>query len=94
MSAHDTPEYSTASGNDYPAHEQMYRTFTYLVLVSIVAIVNICLGLAVGGVKGNWWFGGLLILAAIIATAISLPTQAKLPGYVVLVIGLLGLAFA
>jgi hypothetical protein len=94
MSAHDTPEYSTASGNDYPAHEQTYRTFTYLVLVSIVTVVSICLGLAVGGVKGNWWFGGLLILAAIIAAAISLPTNAKLPAYVVLVIGLLGIAFA
>ena len=31
MAAHDTPEYSVAEGNDYPAHEQTYLNFISLV---------------------------------------------------------------
>jgi hypothetical protein len=31
MAAHDTVEYSVADGNDYPAHEQTYRSFITLV---------------------------------------------------------------
>jgi hypothetical protein len=94
MAAHGTPEYSTATGNDYPAHEQMYRTFTFLVLVGIILVVNICIGLTVGGVRGNWWFGGPFIFVATIVAAASVPSQAKIPSYIMLVVGLLGLAFA
>jgi hypothetical protein len=37
-------EYATASGNDYPAHEQMYRTFvtltkTFLAVIAIIVIL-------------------------------------------------------
>jgi hypothetical protein len=94
MAAHGTPEYSSATGNDYPAHEQMYRTFTTLVLISIILIANVCIGLTVGGVKGNWWFGGLYITVAVVTAAVSVITESKMPNYVMLVIGLLGLAFA
>jgi len=61
MAAHGSPEYSTAPGNDYPAHEDTYETFTYLVLIGILTVITICLGLTVGGVKGNWLVGGSLI---------------------------------
>jgi hypothetical protein len=94
MAAHGTPEYSTATGNDYPAHEETYQTFTYLVLIGIICVVNICIGLTVGGVRGNWWFGGPFIFFTLIAAAISVATESKLPSYVMLVIGLLGLALA
>jgi hypothetical protein len=37
-------EYATASGNDYPAHEQMYRTFvtltkTFLAVIALIVIL-------------------------------------------------------
>ena len=94
MAAHGTPEYSTAAGNDYPAHEESYVNFTFIVLIGIILVVGICLGLTIGGVKGNWWAGGGLIIVASLAAVIGLMTGAKMPSYVVLVLGLLGLAFA
>jgi hypothetical protein len=94
MSAHDAPEYATATGNDYPAHEQMYKTFTYLILIGIILAVNICLGLTVGGVKGNWWFAIPFIFVAHLAAVASLMTESKMPSYVLLAVGLLGLALA
>ena len=94
MAAHGAPEYSTATGNDYPAHEATYQNFTYLVLIGIILVINICIGLTVGGVRGNWWIGGLFIFVAVIGAVASLLTESKLPSYVMLAIGLLGLAFA
>jgi pheromone shutdown protein TraB len=94
MAAHGTPEYSTATGNDYPAHESTYQGFTFLVFIGIILVINICLGLTVGGVRGNWWFGGPFIFIASIAALISLLTNSKPSSIVVLVLGLLGLAFA
>jgi Bacterial aa3 type cytochrome c oxidase subunit IV len=94
MAAHGTPEYSTATGNDYPAHESAYESFIYLVLIGIIFVINICLGLTVGGVRGNWWFAGPFIFIASLVAAISVMTGSKIPSYFVLVIGLLGLAFA
>ena len=39
MDAHDIPEYSTAAGNDYPAHESTYRMFLALVRWGVISIV-------------------------------------------------------
>ena len=36
-------EYATATGNDYPAHEQTYRSFVTLVKV-VIAVVAIIVG--------------------------------------------------
>ena len=94
MAAHGTPEYSTASGNDYPAHEETYQNFTYLVLIGIILVINICIALAVGGVRGNWWFAGPFIFVSAIAAAVSLATESKMPSYVLLAIGFIGLAVA
>ncbi len=41
MADHAEVEYSTATGNDYPAHEQTYRTFISLTKVMIAIIVAI-----------------------------------------------------
>jgi hypothetical protein len=46
MAAHDTPEYSTAPGNDYPAHEQTYRTFLSLAKWSLISIILILILMA------------------------------------------------
>ena len=42
MSAHNETAYTTADGNDYPAHEQTYEGFIVLVkwgTISVIAIV-------------------------------------------------------
>jgi hypothetical protein len=41
MADHAEVQYATATGNDYPAHEQMYRNFVTLVKVSLAVIVVI-----------------------------------------------------
>jgi hypothetical protein len=94
MAAHGTPEYSTAAGNDYPAHEATYENFTFLILLGIVYVIEICLGLAIGGVKGNWIFEGAFLFIATCVAIFSLITRIMVPSYVILVLGFLGLAFA
>jgi hypothetical protein len=46
MAAHDTPEYATAEGNDYAAHEQTYLTFLALVKYCLIVIIVILIGMA------------------------------------------------
>ncbi len=41
MADHAEVEYSTATGNDYPAHEQTYRAFITLTKAMIAIIVVI-----------------------------------------------------
>ena len=94
MASHGTTEYSTATGNDYPAHEATYETFVNLVLVGIVYVVSICLGLTIGGVHGNWLVGGGIIFFGSLTAVWSLMTGTKVPSYVIVVLGFLGLAVA
>ena len=46
MADHAEVEYSTATGNDYPAHEQTYRTFISLTKVMMAIIVAIVILMA------------------------------------------------
>jgi hypothetical protein len=39
MADHDKVEYATATGNDYPAHEQTYRTFVALVKWHVYGLI-------------------------------------------------------
>lgn len=41
MADHAELEYASATGNDYPAHEQTYRNFITLVKASLATIVVI-----------------------------------------------------
>ena len=41
MADHGELEYATATGNDYPAHEQTYRNFLTLVKVVVGVVVVI-----------------------------------------------------
>ena len=44
MTDHAEIQYATATGNDYPAHEQTYRNFVTLVKVSLaVSVVSLIL---------------------------------------------------
>ena len=92
MAAHENTEYSTAEGNDYPAHEQTYDNFVHLVTVGLCHVINICIGLAIGGTKGAWWTcAGIIVVASIVAIH-GLITGAKMPSYVMVVLSLLVLA--
>jgi hypothetical protein len=51
---HGEIEYATAPGNDYAEHEGTYVNFLHLAFVLAVHIINIVLGLAIGGVMGHW----------------------------------------
>jgi hypothetical protein len=46
MADHGEIQYATATGNDYPAHEEAYRGFVKLVKVSIVIVAIIVIGMA------------------------------------------------
>ncbi len=47
MADHGQVEYASATGNDYPAHEQMYRSFLTLVKGVLAAIVVILILMAI-----------------------------------------------
>jgi len=47
MADHGEVEYATATGNDYPAHEQTYRSFVTLVRVVMAAVVVIVILMAI-----------------------------------------------
>jgi hypothetical protein len=46
MADHGDLEYASATGNDYPAHEQTYRSFITLVKVGIVVVATIVILMA------------------------------------------------
>ena len=94
MAAHDTPEYSTATGNDYPAHEETYEGFVFLIFSALCYVISLAIALAVGGVKGAWGTEAALIILATIILVHALMTRAKIPSYVMVVLSLLALAFA
>jgi hypothetical protein len=47
MDEHGQLEYAAASGNDYPAHEQMYHTFVTMtkVFVAVIAVIMILMAI-------------------------------------------------
>ena len=94
MAAHETTEYSTADGNDYAAHEATYERFVFLVFVGLMHVINVTIGLAVGGVKGAWWTAAAIFIVATVVAIHGLATGAKVPSSVMLVISLAALAFA
>ena len=92
MAAHSETEYTTADGNDYAAHESTYENFVLLLTVGICHVINICIGLAIGGVKGVWWACAAVIIVASLVAVHGLITGAKTPSYVMVVLSLLALA--
>jgi hypothetical protein len=70
MADHGTVEYATATGNDYPTHENTYESFVHFTTVGLIHVINILLGLAVGGVMGHWF---MALAIFIIGTLGSVP---------------------
>jgi hypothetical protein len=92
MAGHGEMEYAVAEGNDLPAHEASYANFVHFTYVGLVAVINITIGLGVGGVNGHWWtMFGLMVFATICAI-IDLAGNTKVASGVALVLSLLALA--
>lgn len=47
MAEHKEITYTTADGNDYPSHEQMYETFLALVKWGSIVVAAILIGMAI-----------------------------------------------
>lgn len=94
MADHGTVEYSTATGNDYPAHESTYKTFIQFTFVGIIHVVNLLFGLVVGGVMGYWFTALPIFIIAIIGAIPGFITGSKTSSYVAFVICFLIFAFA
>jgi hypothetical protein len=87
MADHGKVEYATATGNDLAAHEATY--------VGSALCVCIAIGLAIGGTTGRWGIAlPIIFLLAPIVAAHGLASGARTPSAVMVVIALLGLAFA
>jgi hypothetical protein len=71
MSDHGEVQYASASGNDIAAHEAGYEQFLQGAFVGTFSIISILLGLTIGGVLGHWLSAALILIATMIATAIS-----------------------
>jgi Bacterial aa3 type cytochrome c oxidase subunit IV len=92
MAAHDTPEYSTAEGNDYAAHEGTYNSFLLLTAVGVAYLANICIALTIGGVKHAWLTAIAIMIVATILAVYGLIADSKAPGYVLVLLSLFALA--
>jgi hypothetical protein len=93
MAEHGAVEYSTATGNDYPAHEQGYERFVHFTIVGILYVVTILFGLATGGVMGHWFLAAAIFVIGVLGAVPSLLSAATVPSYVAFVICFLIFAF-
>ena len=87
MAEHAEVEYATATGNDYPAHEETYESFIKATVVGTNAVINIVVALAVGGVTDHWLTTIALVVVALATAGIGM-AGSNIPGVVVLLIGL------
>jgi hypothetical protein len=71
MADHGEVQYATAEGNDLPAHEEGFKEFVDVLFIGTVMVVNILIGLTIGGVIGHWLPAGFVIIAAVVAAAIN-----------------------
>ena len=86
MAEHGTVEYATAAGNDYPAHENTYERFVQFAFVGTVHVINLLLGLTVGGVMGHWFTALPIFIIAVIGLVSGLLTGSKTSSYVAFVV--------
>lgn len=94
MADHGEVQYSTAEGNDYPAHEAAYENFVHSSFVGVLYLINTILGLAMVGVVGQWLVGVLIIfLVAPIGLVHGLATGSRTSSAITLAISLLAFAF-
>jgi hypothetical protein len=92
MAEHGGLEFATAEGNDLPAHEASYANFVHFIYVGLLHVVNIVIGLAVGGVNGHWWTAFAVFVFATICAIIDMVGSTKAASAIALVLALLALA--
>lgn len=93
MADHGTVEYATATGNDYPAHENTYERFVHFTMVGIFFVINIVLGLATGGVMGHWFLALAIFLIGIAGAIPGFMRRSMTTSYASFVICFLIFAF-
>ena len=93
MADHGTVEYATAAGNDYPAHENTNDSFVKFATVGTIYVINLMLGLAVGGVMGHWFMALPIFIIGIIGLIPGLVTGSKTSSIIAFVICFLIFAF-
>jgi hypothetical protein len=86
MADHGTVEYATATGNDYPTHENTYEKFIQFTFAGSIHVINLLLALTVGGVMGHWFTSVPMFIIAIIGLIPGLVTGSKTSSYVAFVI--------
>jgi hypothetical protein len=77
MADHGEVQYATAEGNDIPAHETGYSQFVQATFVGTAAVINILFGLTIGGVLGHWLPASFILVAAVVAGAITAWTGSR-----------------
>src|SRR5262249_8076346 len=92
MADHGHVEYATAQGNDLASHEAMYDRFVHWIVVGGAHVVNIVLGLAIGGVTGHWLVAFAIFVVATIVGLHGFLSGARMPSVIMVVISLLALA--
>jgi len=93
MAEHGPVEYATATGNDYPEHERTYQSFVKYSFDGSIHVINMLLGLTVGGVLGHWLTSIPVFLIAIIGLVVALGSGSKTPSYVAFILSVLIFGF-
>jgi len=93
MADHGEVEYATAQGNDIPAHEANYSGFLHAVSVGTIHVVNILIGLAIGGVIGHWLPAAAIIILATIVAGYCMWSGSRIASFVMLAISALALLY-
>jgi hypothetical protein len=93
MAEHGEVQYATAAGNDLSAHEVGYGQFVQTVFIGSTMVINILLGLAIGGVLGHWLPAALIIVAAVIVAGVSAWTGSRAVSLAMVAISALTLLF-
>jgi hypothetical protein len=61
MADHSEIAYTTADGNDYPAHEQTYVQFVEFAFIGALYVIGTVLGIGIEGITTHWLLGALVI---------------------------------
>ena len=93
MADHGNVEYATAPGNDYPSHEGTYTDFLHFTFTGIIHVINLCFGLAVGGVMGHWGYAAIIFILAVLGALFGLLNGTRTPSYVTFALCFLIFAF-
>jgi hypothetical protein len=93
MADHGEVQYATADGNDLAAHEAGYGQFIQATFIGTTMVINILIGLAIGGAIGHWLPAATILVAAVIAAGISAWTGSKAVSLIMVAISALTLLF-